>query len=185
MLFLDNGFEGTSMDAIAQQAGISKRTLYSHFTNKSALFAAVVEQLCAKVLPDSEYLNPEDASDPSGVLERMAIGFLTGIYAPEQIELYRTVMADAKHFPELGVLMIEGPIRHSHTIIDKYLKDCARRQKIRAGDTGMLASQFLAMLKTDLHMQLLFKVRPQVTPGEIRKIARATVTLFLEGARPR
>ncbi|HET6586161.1 MAG TPA: helix-turn-helix domain-containing protein, partial [Oleiagrimonas sp.] len=37
-LFTRQGFEGTSMDAVATAAGVSKLTVYSHFGDKDNLF---------------------------------------------------------------------------------------------------------------------------------------------------
>ena len=42
-LFLEHGFSQTSMDLVANTAGVSKQTVYSHFNNKDALFSAVIE----------------------------------------------------------------------------------------------------------------------------------------------
>ncbi|HEX7915780.1 helix-turn-helix domain-containing protein, partial [Rudaea sp.] len=41
-LFVKQGFEGTSMDAIANKAGVSKLTVYSHYRDKETLFAEAV-----------------------------------------------------------------------------------------------------------------------------------------------
>ncbi|MBS1166636.1 MAG: TetR/AcrR family transcriptional regulator, partial [Proteobacteria bacterium] len=41
-LFLSRGFSETSMEAIAQEAGVSKATLYSHYGSRDELFAAVI-----------------------------------------------------------------------------------------------------------------------------------------------
>ena len=41
-LFLDKGFLGTSMDDIAAEAGVSKQTVYKHFSDKDQLFAEIV-----------------------------------------------------------------------------------------------------------------------------------------------
>src|SRR5881628_1996914 len=43
-LFLDLGFDGASMGEIARAAGVSKGTLYVYFTDKSALFEAILEE---------------------------------------------------------------------------------------------------------------------------------------------
>ncbi|MCG8418858.1 MAG: TetR/AcrR family transcriptional regulator [Proteobacteria bacterium] len=43
--FRDEGYEATSMDRIAEWAGVSKRTIYNHFGSKEVLFRAVVDQL--------------------------------------------------------------------------------------------------------------------------------------------
>lgn len=42
-LFLDVGDEATSMEAVAQAAGVSKRTLYARHSTKEALMEAVLE----------------------------------------------------------------------------------------------------------------------------------------------
>ena len=44
-LFLKHGLRGTSMEAIAREAGIAKPTLYAYFADKNAVFLALVDQL--------------------------------------------------------------------------------------------------------------------------------------------
>ncbi len=43
-LFASDGYERTSVDAIAAEAGVSKRTVYSHFGDKESLFLSVVRE---------------------------------------------------------------------------------------------------------------------------------------------
>ncbi len=50
-LFVKQGFEGTSMDAIANKAGVSKLTVYSHYRDKETLFAAAVSSKCEEQMP--------------------------------------------------------------------------------------------------------------------------------------
>src|SRR5918993_5229150 len=50
-LFPARGYDGVSVDAIAQAAGVSKLTVYSHFADKEALFASAVTECCAQLLP--------------------------------------------------------------------------------------------------------------------------------------
>ncbi len=45
VLILKHGLRGTSMEAIARQAGIAKPTLYAYFADKPAVFAALLERL--------------------------------------------------------------------------------------------------------------------------------------------
>ena len=51
LLFPSRGYDNTSVDAIAQAAGVSKLTVYSHFVDKEGLFAAAVTECCAQLLP--------------------------------------------------------------------------------------------------------------------------------------
>ena len=43
--FLKHGYLGTSMDAVAELAGVSKQTVYSNFGSKEALFLRVVHEM--------------------------------------------------------------------------------------------------------------------------------------------
>ena len=49
-LFLEAGYGAVSMDAIAARAGVSKRTVYSHFPGKDVLFGAVMGNVCIGVV---------------------------------------------------------------------------------------------------------------------------------------
>lgn len=41
--FLENGYDGTSMNKVAEKAGVIKATIYSHFKDKEQLFTAIIE----------------------------------------------------------------------------------------------------------------------------------------------
>jgi AcrR family transcriptional regulator len=49
-LFLRDGFERTSVDAIAAEAGVSKRTIYNHYGDKESLFLSVIEDTFALMI---------------------------------------------------------------------------------------------------------------------------------------
>src|SRR3954468_14584778 len=49
--FVEQGYAGASMDAVARRAGMSKRTLYQLFPTKDALFGAMAAGRIATVLP--------------------------------------------------------------------------------------------------------------------------------------
>ena len=50
--FLAHGYLGTSMDAVTEQAGVSKQTVYAHFTSKEALFRAVIAAMTGGAVAD-------------------------------------------------------------------------------------------------------------------------------------
>lgn len=81
-LFPDSGFEGTSMDAIAADAGVSKLTVYSHFRDKETLFTAAIRERCEEQMPEA--LFDVDLQGPvRGQLEAIARAFFTLVAAPE------------------------------------------------------------------------------------------------------
>jgi AcrR family transcriptional regulator len=54
LLFSRYGFRKTSMDLIAREAQVAKPTLYAHFADKDALFAAVCEELLRSILAEAQ-----------------------------------------------------------------------------------------------------------------------------------
>ena len=180
--FLARGFSGTSMDEIAELAGVSKRTVYSNFSSKQVLFAAVIRERCAEVLPEEVDLDQATQADPARTLEALAVRFLTAIYTPAQIALYRTVITEAHSQPEIGRIMFEGPITRSQLVFDGFLRSQVALGRMAFPDVRLAAAQLIAMLKTNLHMQLLFNQPAVVNHTRIARIARASVRLFLHGA---
>jgi len=49
-LFTRQGVRGTTMEEIADAAGVSKVTVYGYFADKDAVFAAVGEHVCAQII---------------------------------------------------------------------------------------------------------------------------------------
>jgi AcrR family transcriptional regulator len=49
-LFAERGFEGTSIEEIAAQAGVSKPVVYEHFGGKEGLYAVVVDREVSQLL---------------------------------------------------------------------------------------------------------------------------------------
>ncbi|HEX4491885.1 MAG TPA: TetR/AcrR family transcriptional regulator [Acidimicrobiia bacterium] len=48
-LFAQRGFDGTSIEAVLEQAGVSRGSLYHHFASKEALFAAALDAVEAHI----------------------------------------------------------------------------------------------------------------------------------------
>lgn len=186
-VFLEQGFEAANMNRISEEANVSKRTIYKHFENKYELFIAIIHNLCDYVAesmssenqPDNKQLSMED------YLKWLGINFLQNIYKPEQIELYRTVTAEAKTSPEIGIAFFDGPISRSEHIIYDYFVEQTHQKKMVLKQPRIAASQFIGMLKGDMHMKLLFTKRKRVPSLEIEEMVEGTVDLFLNGAAPK
>lgn len=68
MLFLLQGLRGTSMEAIAEQAGVAKPTLYKYFADKLAVFDALVD----RIIVDIRNAVSAALAGPGGAPERVA-----------------------------------------------------------------------------------------------------------------
>jgi TetR/AcrR family transcriptional repressor of mexJK operon len=183
-LFPLSGFEGTSMDAIAAEAGVSKLTVYSHFTDKETLFVAAIRARCTDQVPDA--LFDVDASGPVRCqLEAIARAFLGLVTSPEAIALHRLLTAGGNSSPKLAQLFWEaGPLRMRQSFEQFLQKEVAAGQ-LEIPDISRAASQFFALLKGELHARLLCGCTQSVTVQDIDEHVQATVDLFLRACAPR
>ena len=141
-LFTESGFHGTSMDALAKAANVSKATLYSHFDDKDALYRALIRDKMADYQVDdfSDMLNWDVARD----LQVIATHMLDLIFDPEALDMLRMVIAEGRAGSNVPALFQEvGPKRLLAQIADYLARQKARGtsyiEDIEA-DTGLFAS---------------------------------------------
>ncbi len=115
-VFADQGYSGTSMDAIAALAGVSKPTLYQYFGSKEQLFAAIMvaqrdSMLGAFEEPDGLGLVPE--------LWAFAWHYADTVLRPDFLSLARLIIGEAQRFPEIGrAYQAAGPERVLNGMMD-------------------------------------------------------------------
>lgn len=103
-LFIEQGFDNTSMDQIAQKAEVSKQTVYSHFGNKEELFSAAIESKCL-----SHHLAADDFREfdcPQSALLIIASRFHELLQTREAVQIYRTCVAQAENRAQLASLFL-------------------------------------------------------------------------------
>ena len=177
-LFLENGYAGTSMDAIANAAGVIKQTVYRYFASKEALFGAVMTGICARIFPDDiDDLFGED--DIKTTLEDFARRFV-GLHGdPTAVSLFRVVLAEAHRFPELARAFMENGPRRVTAGLAAYLARQGTDGRIRVPDPHAAASYFLSMLLAPFHMGLCLGLRAALGKREIDRIVDDGVDVFL------
>ena len=184
-VFLRSGFAATSMDEIAAEAQVSKRTVYSNFGSKAELFAQVIRKQCLQNIPSEDKIKEAGVAGPADGLLSLAIDFLGGIFRKDQIELYQTVVAAVRRHPDAGRVFYDGPITASEEMFASYLDSQVAAGTLALIDTGLAASQLIALLKTNVHMKLLLGRPVRLTKKMITDSAAASIDLFLNGALPR
>jgi AcrR family transcriptional regulator len=100
-VFLERGLAGASMDEIAERACAGKPTIYARFSNKEALFTAVVMQSIATNIARFEAHTPTGATIEDR-LESVAATILQWILVSDVIGLMRVAIAEAPRFPDLA-----------------------------------------------------------------------------------
>jgi AcrR family transcriptional regulator len=90
-LFLERGYEGTSMAAVAEAAGVTKPVVYDCYPSKEELFEALLRREEARVLGEIQASLPDDADveDPEPLLVEALTAFLRAV--AESPEAYRII----------------------------------------------------------------------------------------------
>jgi TetR/AcrR family transcriptional repressor of mexJK operon len=120
--FLRLGYEGASMEAIAEAAGVSIMTLYRHADGKDDLFAAVIASACD---PNDEAEREQFETLMKKPLREVLV--VLGLVAqkrladPDTVALMRAVMAETVRFPELGERAYRGFVGHLEEMIAEAL----------------------------------------------------------------
>ena len=181
-LFLAEGYGSTTIEAVAARAGISKRTLYHRFDDKSALFAAVVHEIIAQVRPPAGVPLIEGAT-LHDVLRRLAGMILRAALSPKALALHRLVMAESARFPELiRAVHGDGSTREATTLISGLLARDLRESKLNAENRTFAAEQFIFMI-VSLPQRRAVGYGTPMTAAELDAWADKTVALFLNGCR--
>lgn len=107
-VFLERGFAGTSTDAIASEAGVSKQTLYVYYASKEELLADVLRHLIHREpqpqLPVMERGILETPDEVRQALSYLARSLISDLMQPEYLALIRVVIAETPRLPQLGSL---------------------------------------------------------------------------------
>ena len=187
-LFMERGFDGTSIDAVAEAAGVSKPTVYARYRDKRDLFAAVLRGRIREWLaPISAAAEAQaTASNPENIettLHELGRHMLSQASMPECATLKRILAAQAVQFPELAKLAHEDGWQRGVRGVAILLQQFAARGEIKLDDPELAAEMFLNLLLG--HSARLAIHGMATDPRFLERRSLAAVDLFLNGMRSR
>ena len=174
-MFLAQGYGATSIEAIAQRLGIAKRTFYSRFKDKAALFEAVVHHVVDRLKPPDMAHLFEGASLEE-ILLRIGELALQAAISPTGLALQSLILAESGRFPELPAIASgEGTRGQATAAIARLLAD-----RLPPEEARFAAEQFLQMV-ISLPQRSALGLGPKMSKEDHRLWVRRTVSLFLDG----
>ncbi len=177
-LFLSKGFDASSMGDIAQEAGVSKGTLYVYFDSKERLFQELVSLEKAAQYPAIFALDPQD-HDVRAVLTRLGRQFAHFITEPHVIMATRTVVAMAERMPDIAVEFYQQGPRQCAGRLAQYLTPQVEAGVLDIDDVYLAAAQFLDLTQSTLKAPLLFGVAQRPSDEQIDAVVKSAVDVFL------
>ncbi len=182
-MFIEQGFNGVSMDGIAASAGVSKLTVYSHFGDKEALFTEAIQAKCVEMMPDELFV-----TDNEGPLRDQLLGighaFFALISSDAAIATQRMMMTPDTDDRIRQMFWQAGPAR-TETALSEFLGARVGRGELVIDDLPLAARQFFCLIKGELHTHMMCGLCN--APGQLDAAAHisASVDFFLRAYEPR
>jgi TetR/AcrR family transcriptional regulator, mexJK operon transcriptional repressor len=185
-VFIENGFSGASIDQIAIRAGVSKPTIYSHFTGKEQLFTEILNDAC-KDLTGPMIEEGADTQDLAVQLQRIAVAYAGSLTRREVTSLYRLVASESDRFPDAALRYFNAGPEQAYGVFTRFIAARIERGEIIGENPRKLAELFASMVVSPLRLRLLFQASSSFCDEEINEHCKSAVRLFLNGcaSRPR
>jgi TetR/AcrR family transcriptional regulator, mexJK operon transcriptional repressor len=185
-LFMERGFDGTSIDAVAETAGISKPTVYARYRDKRDLFTAVLRGRIRRWLaPISAAAEDQaTATSPKSIkttLHELSRHMVAYTLAPEAGSLQRILSAQAVQFPELAKLANEEGWLRAVRGVSSILRQSAAGGHIKVDDPELAADMFLNLVLGHGKRLALYGIATD--PKTEERHRKAAVEFFLSGIR--
>jgi AcrR family transcriptional regulator len=171
-LFLEGGYDRTSLARVARSAGVSKATLFKQFPTKASLFEATVlavGQVSGRVVTDP----------PTGDLHAgfLALGreYARVVTHPHTADLIRLVIAEAPRFPELRERTFDFGTLPALAALSRYLRAEQDAGLVTVDSPEIAAAQFLGMIATAIFWPRLVHATWSITAEEERRAVEEAV----------
>ena len=180
-MFLEQGFDATSMDGLAEAAAIGKATLYTRYADKGALFVDVLRRRIFEVYCpiEEEFRRPLDGEKIETILRRLARRFLDKAMSPDSVTLGRIIVAQAPRFPDLAKLTIKEGSERQLRLVETVLAHFAREHRFASDDIPLLADLFVSLATGRAARLALYGV--PTDPDLVQKRLDAAVDFFVRG----
>jgi AcrR family transcriptional regulator len=162
-LFLELGYDRTSLARVAQSAGVSRATLFKQFPTKAELFEATV--LAAGGAPGAEPIDPPTDDFLAGLVT-LGRAYADLLARPRMAGLMRTVIAESPRFPELRERTFDFGTLPVLRALGHYLREADRAGVADIDDPDVAATQLLGMIASAVFWPHLVHGTWSITEGE-------------------
>lgn len=177
-LFLHHGVEAVRIEDIAAVAGVSKMTVYANFTDKAAMFEAIIDaestaiEQAVVALPGSE--SPVDKT-----LTHVGSALLTLLLRDDVMRLDRMLAGEMTRHPDLGQRFYQAGPRRMWLLLTRIIQQAHTSGDLSVTDPQSAAEDLLALWLGMLPTQQRFGAATAVTAAMITRRAEHGVTIFM------
>jgi len=182
-IFLERGFEQTTMEEIAIQVGMSKRTVYARYEDKASLFKATVRRAIERYTVSREAVEAIATDDLEETLIAIARQRIANVATPVATKLQRILSAQSYRFPELFNDAFEAGAGPTVSFLSDLFVRYSAQGEINVTEPQRAATAFLSLAIGGPARIIVSGNKLDDT--QIEQHIRFAVDLFLVGVRPR
>lgn len=182
-LFLAHGFEVATIEMIANRVGMTKRTVYARYADKSSLFLAAVQRAIERQIVPRHVLEELDRGELAETLEAIARLRIGQVMTPNGLRLQRIINTESYRFPTIFTANYEQSAKPVIEFVAGLLDRAIAAEAIAPTDVDLAASAFMSMVVGGTVRAIVSGSTP--TAAELDQKVHFTVHLLLDGLRPR
>jgi AcrR family transcriptional regulator len=181
--FLDKGYEQATLEAIAADVSMTKRTIYVRYSDKAKLFLAAVHRAIERYSVPPERIEATRTPDLRQTLINIAMLRIAVVAEPEALKLQRIINTESYRFPEIFTSSYELGVKPSVQFLAAILAEETGKGTLAINDPEMAANVFMSMVVSG-PVRFLISGNP-LPEDELQERVAFAVRLFLEGAKLR
>ena len=177
-LFLKSGYHGSSMNLIAQEAGVTKLTVYNHFQDKANLFTCTIAETCEEFV-HARLIQLDAHCDFLQVFTHACQLALNMISLPEAIKLELLLLELSAEQNPLAIQFYNASHQKMRLVWEDFFQQAHQFGFIRQADIETQIQLILSLLLGNRHHEILLGVRTQPTAAQQQQIVADSVELFM------
>jgi TetR/AcrR family transcriptional regulator, mexJK operon transcriptional repressor len=185
-MFLERGYDATSLDDVAAASGVSKTTVYNNFGDKETLFSAVV----LSVTERAEQIISELGAMLSGhepIAERLTMvarALAYGVLNPAVVQLRRLAISEALRFPDIVTAYWDRAPARTLALLTESFTQMAAQGELDTGDPAAAAGLFAYAVLGPHQDQALLQPHRPLTRAHLDEHVDSVVAAFLRAYAP-
>lgn len=179
-LFLDHGFEATTIDAISSAIGMSRRTIYARYGDKTTLFKAALQRAIDQWMVPVERLRAAETEDLEQTLLGIARLWVVNLKSPAGMRLLRIANTEIFRMPEIATYLWERTAQPTIGYLAELLRRRLRPGAAEVPDAADAAASFILIVVLGSVQSLAWE---RISDEAFDRQVAYRTHLFLAGAR--
>lgn len=180
-VFLEQGYERATIDAIAKAAGVTRKTIYARYSNKEDIFDAAVGRLLDAGVSYPHVEAHGKLANPRSLLLKLARDLIALLETPKLVRIYRLIFAEGDQMPALARMSAELYDREADTVVEVLEALRATGDFPSMPPSRTAAVMFIELVSSTARLRALAGPGASIPQAEADRYVRQAVDFFLVG----